>query len=205
MNKEKILIVGAGGHTRSLINILNNISENILGIIDENYIPDHEEYIGKYKVIGSLNKITSKIKLILSIGDNKKRQELYENRTNLIVEKNLIHRSTTIEDNIELGKSNQIFSQVVINSYCKVGDNNIINTKSLIEHETIIGNHNHISVGSIICGRVIIGNQCFIGAGSVIIDGINICNDVIVGANSVVIKDIIEKGIYVGNPVRKIK
>jgi len=63
----------------------------------------------------------------------------------------------------------------------------------------------HISVGAIICGRVIIGDECFIGAGSVVKDNVKICNNVTVGANSLVIKDITQPGVYIGNPVKRLR
>ena len=46
---------------------------------------------------------------------------------------------------------------------------------------------------------------CFVGAGSTIKDNISVCDNVIIGAGSIVVKDIIESGIYVGCPVKKIK
>ena len=50
-----------------------------------------------------------------------------------------------------------------------------------------------------------IGSQTWIGIGSSIVNNLSICNDCIIGAGSTVIKDIEEKGMYVGVPVRGIK
>ncbi len=205
MNSKNLLIVGAGGHTRSLLNIIFEIEHNILGIIDESFDENKEENIGNLKIIGNCTLISNKINLILSIGDNTKRRDLYEKYENLVLPNNLIHKSAQIENYVKIGKANQIFGQVLINSFSQVGSNNIINTKALIEHESVIGNHNHISVGSIICGRVVIGDNCFLGAGSVVIDKVKICNDVIIGANSVVINNVETSGVYVGNPAKRIK
>lgn len=49
-----------------------------------------------------------------------------------------------------------------------------------------------------------IGNRVSIGTGSVILP-VSICDDVVVGAGSVVSKNITEKGIYAGNPARKLR
>ena len=69
----------------------------------------------------------------------------------------------------------------------------------------MIGNNCHIAPNSTICGRVQISNNVFIGAGVVIIDKVKICEQVTIGAGSLVLKDITEPGVYVGNPIRKIK
>jgi len=49
-----------------------------------------------------------------------------------------------------------------------------------------------------------IGNNVSIGTNSTILP-VKICSDVIIGAGSVVTKDIIEPGIYAGNPAKRIK
>jgi len=201
-----IAIIGAGSHTRSSINLLRQYFENVaLSIYDDSYNTYEKEYIHNIKLIGSIKDISKREKLFLSIGDNKIREEFYIKYNKYIIEDNLFHSTSCKENNISLGKSNQVFANVYINSYVEIGNNNIINTSAILEHEVKIGSHNHISVGAKLCGRVKIGNRCLIGAGAVIIDKISICNDVIIGAGAVVVKDICESGTYVGNPARKIK
>ena len=204
MNNQ-IYILGAGGHTRSLINLLEFNNYSIQGIYDNNYKPKQIETINTYKVIGKISDLKENNKLVLSIGDNHIREKLFNDFNNQILINNLIHPKAFLEKRIVLDNSNQIFTGVTINSNVKIGQNNIINTGVIIEHEVLIGNHNHISVGSILCGRVIIGNRCFIGAGAIIIDKIKITDDVIIGANSVVIDNINKSGTYVGNPARRVK
>lgn len=49
-----------------------------------------------------------------------------------------------------------------------------------------------------------VGNNVSIGSNATILP-VNICSDVVIGAGSVVTRDILEAGIYVGNPARKIR
>jgi UDP-N-acetylbacillosamine N-acetyltransferase len=205
MNKINIVIIGAGGHTRSTLNLIDNEVYNILGIYDNSFNPNINEKILGVPVLGSQEEIPVKTSVVLSIGDNRKRKELYEKFEKSLNNKNFIHKTAFMEDHSSIGRSNQIFANSYINSNSIIGNNNILNTGSIIEHESKLGNHNHISVGAVICGRVTIGDECVIGAGSVVIDNIKICNNVIVGANSLVIKDITQPGVYVGNPVTKIR
>ncbi|MGI3062567.1 acyltransferase [Vibrio alginolyticus] len=53
-------------------------------------------------------------------------------------------------------------------------------------------------------GRTVIANSVTIGSNATVLP-VNICSDVVIGAGSVVTKDITEKGIYVGNPARKLR
>ena len=49
-----------------------------------------------------------------------------------------------------------------------------------------------------------IGNRVSIGTNATIMP-VNICDDVVIGAGSVVTKDINTKGVYAGNPAKKLK
>lgn len=205
MNKELISIIGAGGHARSLINIIDKKQFVIEGIYDDSYENRVLEFIHDVEVKGTLFEVPKKLKVIIATGDINKRSIQLDMFKNQLLDSNFFHRTSTIENNVVLGNRNHFFANTLLNSYVKIGDNNIVNSGAIIEHETVIGNDNHISVGVVLCGRVIIGSNCFVGAGSVIIDKIKICDGVTIGANSLVINDILEPGTYVGNPLRKIK
>ena len=204
MNK-KINIIGAGGHSRSLISLLYHNNYIIDGIYDNTFNADINEEIMSVKVRGKISNVPTDSTLILSIGDNGLREKYFHQFNNLIAHENILHPTAYIETPNKAGNSNQIFAKVYINAKVNIGINNIINSGAIIEHEVCINNHNHISVGSILCGRVKIGSNCFIGAGATVIDKISICDHVIIGANSVVIKNIDSPGTYVGNPARRIK
>lgn len=49
-----------------------------------------------------------------------------------------------------------------------------------------------------------IGNHVSIGSNATILP-VNICNNAVIGAGTVVTKDILEPGVYAGNPARKVR
>ena len=202
---DNIFILGAGGHLRALNSIILSLNLNIKGIYDESFRLASEDLVCDYPVLGKYSDIKDSDCIILAIGNNKSRFELYGKHLSKIYTSNLIHPTSQIGIGVDIGDSNHFLANTFVNNYSVIGKNNIINTSAIIEHEALIGNHNHLSVGSIICGRVRIGDHCFLGAGSVVIDKISIGNNIIIGANTVVTKSINEAGTYVGNPVRRIK
>ena len=202
---NKIALIGAGGHSRSLINLIDTTTLMIEGIYDDNFSSDRDEFINEYPVNGRLSDLPEDSTIILSTGNNELRMKMFFIYHKRVLKENLIHPKAIIEKYVTIGISNQIFAKAYINSQTKIGNNNIINTAAILEHENIIGDHNHIAIGATLGGRVTIGDSCFIGAGTTIINNISICNDVIIGAGSVVIKDITEPGTYVGNPIHKKK
>jgi sugar O-acyltransferase (sialic acid O-acetyltransferase NeuD family) len=202
---DALAVIGAGGHARSLIALLESRSFRILGIFDDSYAPGSEELICGYPLMGSLAQAPAAAPLVLAVGDNDRRAELFARFKARLHRESLLHRQAFVSPGVRLGAANQLFGNVFVNSQAVLGDNNIINTGAIIEHETHIGSHNHISVGTILCGRVTVGDYCMIGAGTTIIDKVSVCSRVVIGAGSSVIKDIIEPGTYVGSPARRVR
>ncbi|PHR53353.1 MAG: N-acetylneuraminate synthase [Arcobacter sp.] len=202
---NNIAIIGAGGHTRSSLPLLkSNVTNTNFKIYDESY-QNNNEIILEVCLYGKIEDVPLDNPVFLSIGDNLQREILFKRFRQQLIEKNMFHKHSLIENSVEFGVCNQVYANVFINSSVVIEDNNIINTAVVIEHEVKIGSHNHISIGSVLCGRVVIGNRCFIGASSTIIDKVEICDNVTIGAGSVVLKNITEAGTYVGSPARKIK
>ena len=202
----RVAIIGAGGHTRSSINLLlNHFDSDDIRIYDNSFVKGKQEMINSIPLIGGVNDIELDQDVFLSIGDNNLRRKYFLKFKNQIIKDTIFHGDSLQEKDTEYGISNQIFAHSYINSKAVIGDNNIINTGAIIEHEAVVGNHNHISIGAKMCGRSTIGNMCLVGAGAVILDKLSICDNVIIGAGSVVIRDINDSGTYVGNPARRIK
>lgn len=201
---KKVSIIGAGGHSRSLVNLLERAAFVIEGIYDDSVTEGTTETVLGCPIKGTTARLPKNNPIVLAIGDNEERAKWYERYKARMYQTQILHPQALVESSVTIGIANQIFANAILNAGVTVGDNNIINTASVLEHETVIGSHNHISVATILCGRVVVGNSCFIGAGAVVIDKMHICDNVIVGANAVVIRDITEPGTYVGNPARKI-
>lgn len=203
MKSEKLNIIGAGGHARSIVSSFCK-QFNILGLYDDTFSNEQDESIFNYPLKGALSNLEKDIPVTIAIGNLNQRKSLFNDFRNFNFP-NLIHSTSLIQEPIQIGIGNQFLPNSFINGGCTIGDNNIFNTSSIIEHEANIGSHCHLSIGCVVAGKVKIGDNVFIGANATIIEGIKICNDVVVGAGAVVVSDITEPGIYVGNPIRKVK
>ena len=205
---KKIIIIGSGGHSRVVIDTIENIGFNIFGIIDINY-KSQKEKIFNYKIIGDITIVESlnpkNYDIVLAIGDNNKREEyfsklLYKGFTIPTI----IHPTAILSKKVIIGNGVFINSGAIINAGVEIADNTIINTGSIIEHEVKIKENCHICPGVKIGGRVSIGKNTFIGIVSSIKDYIQIGDNVKVGAGSVIINNI-KKGLtVVGVPGKEI-
>ena len=204
--KKTIVVVGAGGHARSLITLLGHLNYEVIGICDDSFVPGTQETILGVRLIGAVQDAEQSFGegIVIAYGDNSRREQCYKKYGSTVLAEVLVHPLACIEDCANVGRASQVYARAYLNARAEVGENVIVNTGAIIEHEARVGNHSHISVGAILCGRVSIGDRCFIGAGAVVIDKVSVCSDVIVGAHAVVIRDITVPGVYVGNPARKV-
>ena len=211
--KDKIVIIGGGGHAKVLISIIKKINAyEIIGYCD---IKNNGNILG-IKYIGNdngLEKIISKYpkcSAIIGIGKtntkNDIRKNVFDNLTKLGFNiQTIISPDSLVNEETKIDKGTVVFDSVTINSGTIIGYNCIINTGAVIEHDCIIGNNVFIGPNATINGKVTIESNSFIGSNSTIIQNVSICSNSLVGAGSVVINSIYKPGVYVGNPVRKIK
>ena len=211
MNRPLILI-GGGGHCKSVIEVAESAGYNIKGILD---VPDEvgKEVLPGHKVIGTDDEIPQYVEecdFIITVGFIKNpalRIKLY-NKVKAAGGRlaTIIASTAHVSKYAELGEGTVIMHHAFVNAGAKIGDNCIINTFVNIEHDAEVGNQCHISTGTMVNGECKIGENCFIGSQSVCANCIEIASDIIVGAGSVVRKSIRVKGIYAGNPaILKIK
>ncbi len=201
---EEIAIIGAGGHTRSLLNILSILGFKIEGIYDSNYKAESNELIEDIPLKGLIEDIPTPLFKIISKGSCNERAALFNRFESTILKNNIVHPSALIETR-NIGIANQVSAMSYISNTARIGSNNIIYSNSSIEHEVIIGDHNVITMNVAICGRVKLGNQVFVGAGASILPSVQVCDHVTIGAGAVVTKDITKSGTYIGVPAKKLK
>jgi sugar O-acyltransferase (sialic acid O-acetyltransferase NeuD family) len=207
--KQDLILLGGGGHCKSVIDAAESAEYNILGILD---IPEN---IGKsicgIKITGTDDKIIEYInqaQFLISVGhidDNSLRMKLYNQVKQLNGKFATIIASTAhVSKHAKIGEGTVVLHQASVNADTVIGINCIINTFANIEHDVQIGDHTHVSTGAIVNGGCIIGQSVFIGSQSTIKQGVYINDNIFVGASSFVNQNICESGIYVGIPVRKL-
>lgn len=203
MNK-KVIIIGSGGHAKSIANIIIKSGDEVVGFLDDNK-PVGTAIINSplLKVIGSVSDCLkySEVEFVIGIGSNQTRKEI-ASKYNLKYY-TAIHPSANIAIDTSVGEGTVIMANASINTSAKVGKHCIINTGAIIEHDNVIEDFAHISPGASLAGTVVIGTCTHIGVGVTIKNNIEIANDVVVGAGAVVVKNISESGVYIGVPAKK--
>ena len=206
---KHLVLVGGGGHCKSVIDVAESAGYTILGILDR------PEEVGKkvlgYEVIGTDNemaKYVDKAEFVVTVGQVKspalriKLHSMVEQAGGKLA--TIISPSAHVSKYATVGEGSVVMHQAIVNADAKVGKGCIINTFANIEHDVEIGDYCHISTGAMINGGARIGDSTFIGSQSVVNQMKYIVGGAIIASLSVVNKDILEKGIFAGNPIKKI-
>lgn len=85
----------------------------------------------------------------------------------------------------------------------KLGRHVHVNAGAFLTRSTV-GDFTTVGPNATVGGDVTIGARCLIGANVSVRNLLSICDDVTVGCGAVVVKDIVEPGVYVGNPARRL-
>lgn len=207
---NKIVLIGGGGHCKSVLDALLSNHEYDEIVITDYSIPSGTLIFG-CKVVGNDDLLPQLFKdgfsnafiTVGSITSTNLRRKLYtlaiDIGFNLV---NIIDNSAIVSNYCKLGKGIFVGKNTVINADVKIGDCAIINTGAIVEHECNIGTFAHISPGAIICGEVSIGDDSHIGAGTMVKQQIEVGKNTLIGVGSVVVKNIPNNVIAFGNPCK---
>lgn len=203
---EKLVIIGAGGYAKSVLDSIDYYNYTVKGFLDE--ISNEKEHLG-YPILGRcLDELEDMhgCFYFIAIGNNEKRKIWYERlmskKLRLI---NVVDKSAIVSPRATIGNGCFIGKLAVVNSKATIGNNCIINTRALVEHGCQVGNHVNLSTNSVINGDVKVGDGSFIGSCAVTIGQLKIGEWSTIGAGSVVIHNV-DNGVTVaGVPAKFIK
>lgn len=211
MKNKKILLIGGGGHCRSVLDSLFRMQKyDEIGIIDR----ESGTHVYGVPIVGRDDDLLQLFTqgwhyasiTVGSVGAPTRRLALFKKLKKIgfefpaIIDPSaLTGFASEIEEGVFVGK------HAVINSGTYVGCGAIINTGAILEHDCFIGDFAHLAPGCTLCGEVSIGKNTHIGAGAVVRQQVHIGSNSLIGAGSVVVTPI---GDYVkafGNPCRVVE
>lgn len=203
-----MVVVGAGGHARSLISIIKDEGVVVTAVYDDSFgDPAYSQSVLDVPILGNLSDVPAGGSVLPASGDNATRERfarlVVEQRESYLA-KYVSERAIVSAWGVVVKNGSCVFPMAYVGSSVRIGFGCIINTGAIVEHDTQIGDYSHISIGASVSGSVSIGKRCFIGAGATLIDKAAVCEDVFIGAGAVVVSDITAPGIYVGVPAKRL-
>ncbi len=207
-----LLIIGAGGHCKS---VLDALSRNIYSDIMLSDVPsraglcvmgipitatdDDWEHIfntGCHNAFIALG----------SVGDPSKRIRIHQHLRRIgFLLPVIVDPTAVVSESAVLAPGVFVGKKAVINAQASIGECAIINTAAIVEHDCVLGEFVHVAPGACLAGNVEVGPKAHIGIGAVVIEGVSIGAEAVLGAGAVAVRNIPTGCIAVGIPARPIK
>jgi sugar O-acyltransferase (sialic acid O-acetyltransferase NeuD family) len=181
MSKPKIILVGAGGHCRSCIDVIEQEGEfEIAGVVDREIglvrdilgypviasdaeLPGlRDKYAYALVTVGQMKSVRARCRLFMLLKDIG------------FTLPNVVSPLSHVSPHAELGEGTIVMHGAIVNVAAIVGRNCILNSLSLVEHDARIADHCHVSTGAIVNGNAKVGDSSFIGSGSVVVQGVDL-------------------------------
>lgn len=191
-----MILYGASGHSKVIIDCLEESNVAILGIFDDD---DEKKEVLQYEVLGKYSvDLLPEHEIVIAIGNNQIRSKLLREVKHKFGK--VLHPSAIVQKNVVIGEGSVVFHHAVIQASTKIGKHVIINTKASVDHDCVIGDLVHIAPNATLCGGITVGEGTLVGAGAVILPNIKIGKWSIIAAGTVVINDIPDNVLVAGNP-----
>jgi len=178
MNKIKLLVIGAGGHGRSVAEAALLSGEyQLAGFLDD-AIPVGEMVMG-LPVMGSIANIEQIIDecdlAIVAIGNNVVRAQLMQQLYQIgIGAANVIHPHAFVSPTATLGSGIAIMAAAVVGTEARLGDGVIVNCAAVVDHHADVEDFGHLGVNACMAGGSQLGKGAWMQAGSSLGYGVSI-------------------------------
>lgn len=205
----RLVIVGAGGHGREVLDLVEALSTYPDGprfagfVADEVPEPSLLErrgaiYLGPVETLAELD-----VAYTLGIGDGQARQSLDDLLGGWGRDAaTLVHPAATIGSDVEMSPGVQLAAGARVTTNVRLGRHVHLNVNSVVSHDCRVGDYSTLSPGVHLNGAVVVGTHVFFGTGAIVTPGVSVGDRARIGAGAVVSGDVPPGVTAVGVPAR---
>ncbi len=205
---RSIIVVGAGGHAKVVIECLRFAGWDVIGCTDADATPRAcagAPVLGGDAILADLRRQGVGY-AFCALGPNIIRERVGQK----LIEAGFVlpvvrGPGANLSRSAIVGAGTILMPGATVNVETVLGPLVIVNTNASIDHDGVIGRAAHIGPGASLAGEVAVGDRSFVAAGCAVIPRIRIGIDVVVGAGSIVVRDIPDRVVAFGNPARVIR
>jgi len=211
---KKIVIIGAGGFGREVLDIIDACNQNNkiyepLGFIVDSQFGEPGTIINDMPILGGVDWLKNNVDsvfVICSVGQPHLRYQLIQRATELHCRFiNLIHPSAILTRWVSMGEGVIIAAGCILTNQIQIGNHVHVNLDCTIGHDVRIQDFATLAPGIHVSGNVSVGAGCYIGTGANIIEKISIGEWSVIGAGSSIIGNVPANSTVVGVPGKAIK
>jgi sugar O-acyltransferase (sialic acid O-acetyltransferase NeuD family) len=209
------LILGAGGHARSLASVIQNRGETVAAVScgSEGRHPpllglsaDARSFASDSEAIQFA--IEQALSICIGVGDLAARARILATLLGwpalLEQMRPLIASTATVDASAILGPLSQVLEHAHVGPLATLGPGSIVNTGAIVEHDATLGAGSHAAPGAVLLGGAQVGNRVLVGSGARILPLVSVMDEAVVGAGAVVTASVPEAASVGGVPARRL-
>lgn len=178
MSKIRLLVVGAGGHGRSVAEAAELLGDfKIVGFLDDS-LPVNEEIWG-VPILGAVNSMANHRsvcdQVIVAIGNNAVRELLMQQLADAGFNfAKVIHPRAFVSPSAVLGSGSSVMAGAVVGTEAQLGMGAIVNCGAVVDHHAIVEDFGHLGVNASMAGGTSLGRGAWMQAGLALGYGVKI-------------------------------
>lgn len=199
----KIIVIGAGGHGKVVVDTCHEAGWTVLGTADTD---PHRTVFG-LPHLGAPDNLRIEqpdVRAVIAIGSNAARRNIAQRLEGRLSWASVIHPAATVSRKARVEEGAVILAGAVVEADAVVGRHAIVNTGSQVGHDNTVGAFCHVASGAVLAGTVTLGEGVLVGVGAAVLPNCTLGEWGSIGANGVVWRDTEAGFSYFGVPVKRV-
>ncbi|MDH6166712.1 sugar O-acyltransferase (sialic acid O-acetyltransferase NeuD family) [Variovorax boronicumulans] len=193
MTPKRLLIIGTGGHGRSVAEAVLLRDDYVLtGFLDDAAEPG--QHVWDWPVWGTtamLSACKDQIDAVfVAIGNNALREALHQRvQAQGLALATVIHPAATVSPRAAVGRGTAIMAGAVVGTGAQLGEGVIVNCGAVVDHDCTVEPFGHLGVNAGMAGGSVLGRRAWMPVGAALAYGVRVAADRVLHSGEVVHPD----------------
>ena len=177
-----VVLIGSGGHTRSVLMALQAGGRRCAGIYTNLSAHVGREILG-VPVAGLLSDVPVDAVLHIALGDPSLKRKILSEFPNRVWA-TIVHPRAAVHESVTVGEGSFVGANVHVEPLCSVGAHSILSAGVVIGHDSKVGSFTLFGANSCSGGAATTGDDCVVGMGAAVSPKTELGHRVILGTAS---------------------